>query len=199
MPQLRPSASTGFAARSTCPTRSAAYLTVAEIRAAQGRLRDALAAYDDGTRSPARPPDVPARGVADVLVGLAARSRSNAATSSTARTRLDEARALGEALGLLRYPYRSRLVAAMLAEAEGDVAGALDLVREAERVYLGDFSPDVRPLHAMAVRLQLRLGDLDAAERWVRDHGLDAARCAVVPARVRARDPRRGAARPLPP
>ena len=62
----------------------------------------------------------------------------------------------------------------MLAEAEGDLAGALALVMEAQQVYLGDFSPNVRPLHAVAARLQIRLGDLDAAERWAHDHDVTA-------------------------
>ncbi len=41
-------------------------------------------------------------------------------------------------------------------------------------MYLGDFSPNVRPLHAVAARLHIRLGDLDAAERWARDHDVTA-------------------------
>jgi LuxR family maltose regulon positive regulatory protein len=148
-------------------------LTVAEIRMVQGRLRDALAAYDDGMLlgSAGAGAGALARGAADLHVGCGevAVERGDL---PIARAALADAQRLGEAHGLLRYPYRSRLVAAMIAEAEGDVVGALDLVQRAETVYLGDFSPDVRPLPAIAVRLQLRLGDLDAADRWVHDHRL---------------------------
>ncbi len=149
------------------------YLTLAEIRAAQGRLRAADAVYAEALALARGTGGAPARGIADVHVGLAeiALERGDL---DTARTHLDTARSLGEELALPRYAGRSRAVAALLAEAEGDLVGALDLVTEAQQVYLGDFSPNVRPLHASAARLHLRLGDLDAAERWARDHGLSA-------------------------
>jgi LuxR family maltose regulon positive regulatory protein len=91
-----------------------------------------------------------------------------------ARDRLDVARGLGEERGLPQYPYRSRAAAAMLAAADGDLTSALVLVAEAQQVYLGDFSPDVRPLHAVAARLHVRRDDVDAAVRWAHDHGLTA-------------------------
>ncbi len=149
------------------------YLTLAEIRAAQGRRRDAGRVLADALALAGDSTGSPARGIADIHVGLAelALERGDLVT---ARTHLDTARSFGEELALPRYAGRSRAVAALLAEAEGDLVGALDLVTEAEQVYLGDFSPNVRPLHAAAARLHLRLGDLDAAERWARDRGLTA-------------------------
>jgi LuxR family maltose regulon positive regulatory protein len=146
------------------------YLTLAEIRAAQGRLRDADAVYTEALALARGAGGAPARGIADVHVGVAelALERGDLAA---ARSHLDTGRSFGEELALPRYAGRSRAVAALLAEAEGDLVGALDLTVEAEQVYLGDFSPNVRPLHAAAARLRLRLGDLDAAERWARDRG----------------------------
>ena len=113
------------------------------------------------------------RGTADIHVGCGqvALERGDL---ETARDHLAAARGLGEDRGLPPYAYRSRAVAAMLAEAEGDLTGALELVVEAQQVYLGDFSPNVRPLHAVAARLQVSLGDLDAAERWAHDHDVTA-------------------------
>ena len=147
------------------------YLTVAEIRMAQGRLSDARASFDEALRVAERTGDGAPRGTADMHVGraqLAAERGDRAA----ARSHLAEARSLGEERGLPQYPYRSRAVAAMLAEDDGDLAGALGLVQQADEVYLGDFSPNVRPLHAVAARLQVRLGDLEAAERWAHEHEL---------------------------
>ncbi len=148
------------------------YLTVAEIQMAQGHLRAAHATYDEALRVAGATGEVP-RGTADIHVGHAevALERGHL---ETARDQLAAARHLGEERGLPQYAYRSRVVAAMLAEADGDLAGALELLVEAQQVYLGDFSPNVRPLHAAAARLQIRLGDLESAERWAHDHDVTA-------------------------
>ena len=78
---------------------------------------------------------------------------SPAATSYL--TRLDS---LGEHLGLPQNPYRSRVARAGLLQAEGDLAGAVALLDEAERVYVGDFSPNVRPVPAQRARVLRRAG-----------------------------------------
>ena len=147
-------------------------ITLADIRITQGRLRDAVASYDEGLRLAATTGPAP-RGVADMHVGLSQVALERGRLTE-ARDRLEIARSLGEERGLTQYPYRSRAAAAMLAAADGDLTTALTLVAEAEQVYLGDFSPDVRPLHAVAARLHVRRGDVDAAVRWAHDHGLAA-------------------------
>ena len=38
---------------------------------------------------------------------------------------------------------------ARIREAQGDLDGALDLLHEAERLYVSDFFPNVRPVAAM--------------------------------------------------
>jgi LuxR family transcriptional regulator, maltose regulon positive regulatory protein len=145
------------------------YLTVAEIELAQGRLRDARTTLDEAQHVASGTSDASPRGTADIHVGHAQLALEGG-DLPTARDHLATARVLGEERGLPPFAYRSRVVAAMLAEDEGDVTRALELVLQAEQVYLGDFSPNVRPLHAVATRLRIRLGDLDAAERWARDH-----------------------------
>ena len=60
---------------------------------------------------------------------------------------------LGEHAGLPQNPYRWRVAMARIREAEGDLDGALDLLNEAERVYDGDFSPNVRPVPALRARV----------------------------------------------
>ena len=64
---------------------------------------------------------------------------------------------------------------ARLLEAEGDLDGALVLLDEAERVYVGDFSPRVRPVPALKARVLVKQGRLDDVRRWARDEGLSAA------------------------
>jgi LuxR family maltose regulon positive regulatory protein len=145
-------------------------LTVADIRIAQGRLRDARASFDQGLSLATALGSAP-RGVADMHLGLGQLALLRGRLTE-ARDELEVARSVGEERGLPQFPYRMRAAAAMLAAAHGDLTTALALVAEAQRAYLGDFSPDVRPLHALAARLHLRLGDLDSAVSWAREHGL---------------------------
>jgi LuxR family maltose regulon positive regulatory protein len=145
-------------------------ITLSDIRMAQGRLRDARASFDDGLRLAGTTDSAP-RGVADMHVGLSQMALEGGLLAE-AREHLDVARSLGEERGLPQLPYRLRTAAAMLAAADGDLAAALSLVTDAQRVYLGDFSPAVRPLHAVAARLLVRLDDVEAAEAWVREHGV---------------------------
>jgi LuxR family maltose regulon positive regulatory protein len=59
-------------------------------------------------------------------------------------------------------------------EAEGDLDGALDQLCEAERVYVGDFFPNVRPVAALKTRVWVARGRLGEALGWVRQQGLSA-------------------------
>ena len=53
---------------------------------------------------------------------------------------------LGEHTGFPQNRYRWRVAMARIREAEGDLDGALDLLHEAERLYVSAFSPNVRPI-----------------------------------------------------
>ena len=63
---------------------------------------------------------------------------------------------------------------ARIREAEGDLDGALDLLDEAERVYVGDFSPNVRPIHALKTRMWVAQGRFGEALGWAREQALSA-------------------------
>jgi LuxR family maltose regulon positive regulatory protein len=83
-----------------------------------------------------------------------------------AREHLAASRELGEANGLPKNPYRSRLGEARLRHAEGDLGAALELLDEAERVFFADFSPVIQPIPAVKARLLIALGRLDPAREW---------------------------------
>ena len=57
---------------------------------------------------------------------------------------------------------------------QGDLDGALDLLHEAERLYVGDFSPNVRPVAAWKTRMWVAQGRLGEALGWARAQGLSA-------------------------
>lgn len=111
------------------------------------------------------------RGVADMHVGLA-RLATERGDLDTAREHLRVADAEPE--GLPQNPYRWRVAMAAVREAEGDLDGALALLDEAQRVYVGDYSPDVRPIAAHRARVLVAKGELGAARAWAGDRGLAA-------------------------
>jgi hypothetical protein len=63
---------------------------------------------------------------------------------------------------------------ARIREAQGDPDGALTLLDEAERFYVGDFFPDVRPVAASKARVWVAQGRLADALAWARERGLSA-------------------------
>src|SRR5258708_33608794 len=79
---------------------------------------------------------------------------------------------LGEHTGLPQNRYRWRVAMARIREAEGDLAGALDLLHEAERLYVSDFFPNVRPVAALVTRVWVAQGRLGEALDWAHAQGL---------------------------
>ncbi len=95
------------------------------------------------------------RGTADMYVGNEP-GRLRARRPDAARQYLlQRASELGEHNGLPQNPYRWRVAMARVREAEGDLVDALGLLEEAERVYVGDFAPNVRPVAAVRARVLL--------------------------------------------
>jgi LuxR family maltose regulon positive regulatory protein len=61
---------------------------------------------------------------------------------------------------------------ARIREAQGDLDGALDLLDQAERLYDGNFSPNVRPIATRKTRVWVAQGRLGEALGWAREQGL---------------------------
>src|SRR5437588_2114202 len=79
---------------------------------------------------------------------------------------------LGELAGLPQNRYRWRVALARIREAEGDLNGALDLLHEAERLYVSDFFPYVRPIAALVTRVWVAQGRLGETFDWAHELGL---------------------------
>ena len=136
----------------------------ADIRLAQGRLGDAERQYADGLAlaNRSRPP---LRGATDMHTGLADIAYQRGQPAEAAH-QLDLGRRLGDEMAFPRNPYRSRVVRARVLQAEGDLDGAIALLDEAERLYVSEFSPDVRPVAALRARLLVAHGRLAEARAW---------------------------------
>ena len=80
--------------------------------------------------------------------------------------------ALGELAGMPQNPYRWCAAMAHIREAQGDLDGALDLLDQAERLYDGAFSPNVRPVATRKTRVWVAQGRLGEALGWAREQGL---------------------------
>jgi LuxR family maltose regulon positive regulatory protein len=85
---------------------------------------------------------------------------------------LQRSKQLGDLAGLPQNPYRWCVVMARIREAQGDLDGALDLLQEAERLYVSDFFPNVRPIAALKVRVWVRQGKVGEALAWVQEQDL---------------------------
>ena len=132
-------------------------IALADIRISQGRLREAMSTYERGLQL-ATEQGVPVlRGAADMHVGMSEIHRErddlDAATQHLLRSK-----ELGEHTGLPQNRYRWRVAMARIREAQGDLAGALDLLGEAERLYVSDFFPYVRPVAAIMARVWVAQG-----------------------------------------
>ena len=148
-------------------------LTLADIRITQGRLTDAQRTYENALELAAREPGSVLRGTADMYVGLShvAWQRNDLATAAHYLQLSDD---LGEHSGLPQHPWRSRVAHAQMRWAAGDLEGASLLLAEAERVYVSDFLPEVRPIPALRARLDVARGNLAPARGWARSYDVSA-------------------------
>ena len=140
-------------------------IALGDIEVVLGRPRTAARTYRSALALADRHPTPVLRGRADMHVGLAAR-HLEANALAEARRELARSRELGEHAGLPQDAYRWRVVMAGVREAEGDVEAAVDLLDEAERLYVGDFLPLVRPVPAVRARTWARHGYVGAARDW---------------------------------
>ena len=163
-------------------------IALADMQVAQGRLRAAMRTYEQALELASRHGSRVLRGTVDMYVGRAALHRE-LGDLAAARRDLARSRELGEHAGLPQNAYRWRVVMAQVCEAEGDLEAALDLLDEAERLYEGDFSPNVRPVPAVRARVWIRHGPGGRRAGLGQPAGPVRGRRPQLPARVRARHP----------
>jgi LuxR family maltose regulon positive regulatory protein len=146
-------------------------IALADIRLAQGRLGAAMRTYEQTLEGATEQGGPVLRGTADMYVGMSEvhRERNNL---HAATRHLLTSQELGEHNGLPQNRYRWRVAMARIRQAEGNLAGALDLLNEAERLYMGDMFPNVRPVPALKARVWIAQGRLGEALGWAHEQGL---------------------------
>jgi LuxR family maltose regulon positive regulatory protein len=146
-------------------------ITLADLRIAQGRLHEAMHIYERGLQLATAQGAPVLRGAADMHVGMSelARERNDLPAATQHLLRCKE---LGEHMGFPQNPYRWRVALARIRQVEGDLHGALELLDEAERRYVSDFSPNVRPVAVFKVQAWLAQGRLGDALDWAGEQGL---------------------------
>jgi LuxR family maltose regulon positive regulatory protein len=146
-------------------------IALADIRSVQGRLGEAMRTYEQALQGAPEQGGLVLRGTADMYVGMSEVHRErddlHAATQHLLRSQ-----ELGEHNGLPQNRYRWRVAMARVRQAERNLPGALDLLNEAERLYMGDFFPNVRPVPALKARVWIAQGRLGEAVGWAREQGL---------------------------
>ena len=146
-------------------------IALADIWLAQGRLGEAMRTYEQALQRAPEQGGPVLRGTADMYVGMSEVHRERDDLHAATRHLLTS-QELGEHTGLPQNQYRWRVAMARIRQAEGDLAGALDLLNEAERLYVGDFFPNVRPVPALKARVWIAQGSLGEALGWAREQGL---------------------------
>jgi LuxR family maltose regulon positive regulatory protein len=148
-------------------------LALADILIVQGRPGEAMSTYRRGLEVAAGQAPLVLRGAADMHVGMSELLRERNDLDA-AQQHLQTGTELGEHAGLPQNAYRSRVALARIRQAQGDLESAEDLLDEAERVYTGDYSPNVRPVAALKARVQVAQGKVGDALAWAHDRHLSA-------------------------
>ena len=146
-------------------------IVLADIQIVQGCLHDAMITYERALQWATKPGAPVLQGAADMYVGLSA-LHFEYNDLKTAMQHLLTSQALGEFARLPQNPYRWCAAMARIRVAQGDLDSALELLDQAERLYDGNFSPNVRPLAARKTRVWLAQGRLGEALGWAREQGL---------------------------
>jgi LuxR family maltose regulon positive regulatory protein len=144
---------------------------LAHIAVAQGRLHEAERIYKQALQLATAQGEPALQGAAELEMGLAELERERGDLDS-ARQHLLRGKALREQASLPGFEYLWCVVQALISQSEGDLDGALELLKEAERLFYRSPIPDVRPIAALKARVLVARGRLAEALAWVRARGL---------------------------
>jgi LuxR family maltose regulon positive regulatory protein len=146
---------------------------LAEIRKAQGQLRAATAICEQSLRiASEHGPPMPL-GTEDVYSARGELYREQGDLKAAEQDLLT-AKSVGDAIELPDWQHRWCIAQARLLESLGDTDAALDLLDQAQRVFVRTPVPKLRPIAAMKARLWLKQGRLAEAQSWASERELAA-------------------------
>ncbi|MBE3037311.1 MAG: helix-turn-helix transcriptional regulator, partial [Chloroflexi bacterium] len=144
---------------------------LADIRIAQGHLNEAASTLEQSLQfvvdqGEPLPPDA-----AHLYRGLSELCRERGELEAAAQY-LARSKELGGQGELLGWQHRLCVAQALMKQVQGDMDGALDLLYEAERLYVRTPLPVVRPISAMKAQIWVAQGKQAEALGWARERGL---------------------------
>jgi LuxR family maltose regulon positive regulatory protein len=146
-------------------------ITLADMRIAQGRLRDAEDEYRRSLAIVAEHAQTPLLATADVYLGLGNLLRERGEIDA-AESNLQRGCELADTLGLPENRDRREIALAGLCVARGQLVEALGHLDRAEQFFIRGFYPNTRPMAARRVPMWLAMGDIESAARWAQNSGL---------------------------
>jgi LuxR family transcriptional regulator, maltose regulon positive regulatory protein len=146
---------------------------LAEIRLAQGQLREAARLYRQFLNLVPADHEALRMAAPHLHLGLAVIAHEQG-DAQAATLHLHTSKEQGEQAALIDWPFRWHLAQARIEESSGNWEAALDLLDAAERRYLPNPVPDLRPVAALKARVYVRQGNLLAATVWVAACGVAA-------------------------
>jgi LuxR family maltose regulon positive regulatory protein len=147
-------------------------ILLADMQVARGQLQEARKLYERALGYGAVQGEPAPRATAELYVGYSELSREFGDLESAAR-HLQTSKELGRlAAALTEHSYRWFVAMAGLREAEGDMAGAVESLDQAQLLYLRGFFPEIRPIPALKARMAIRQGRLSEGWEWARSRGL---------------------------
>jgi LuxR family maltose regulon positive regulatory protein len=149
----------------------ASAFAVADLQVALGRLREAEKTLQQTIQLAAAHGQEAQQVTAHHQLGLALLYHEMGNAEAFAQ-HWQKAEELGKQTTLVDWPHRWHVAQARLKQAEGDLDAALELLDEAQRVYVKNPVPDLRPIAALKAQVYLKQGHLSKAQAWLRDCGL---------------------------
>ncbi len=144
---------------------------LADIKMTLGHLHEAVRTCEHALRLATEHGEPFPIGTEDVYIGISELHRELGNLEAAAQD-LDTAKKLGEQIELPDWQHRWCIAQARLKQTLGDLDKALDLLDEAESLYIQTPLPIVCPFAATKTRVWIRQGRLNEAQGWARERGL---------------------------
>jgi len=144
---------------------------IADIRRTQGQLREAFDTYHQSLKLVEGQGELVQRGTAETHTGLS-ELYCERYMLEDAKEHLAKSKELGENSGLPHWQYRWCIAHARIKEMEGNLDNALNLLDEADRLYIRGPVPDVRPIAALKAQVWVAQGRETEALHWAQEQGL---------------------------